>query len=192
MLCIMGEVDQLVKAIEDTINLRYLADAFGSQLDINGEIVGISRVIPGVSALGYFGFYDETLAARPSIGDVANPTIGGVYLSAGDQVSNDFTMNDTQYKQAIYAKILKNGSACTVDDVIDWIDLMVGFPCDTEIAEGTNVGIITIHETLPQVTRTSLGLFMAFMKPVGTKLTLFDNIGEIPIRPLVRGLNVNW
>lgn len=182
----MKQVDELVKAIEDTINLRYLADAFGQQLDVNGEIVGMARIIPGAAALGYFGFYDETLAARPSIGDVAYPSVGGVYRSDGDRTSTDFRMNDVQYKQAIYAKILKNDSACTVDDVIEWIDLMVGYPVDTEIVEGTNTGAIFIHEELPQVARTTLGLFMNFMKPVGTGLTLRDNIGVITLRPIPR------
>lgn len=184
--CIMMQVDELVKAIEDTINLRYLADAFGQQLDVIGEIVGMARIIPGAAALGYFGFYDETLAARPSIGDVAYPAIGGVYRSEGDRTSTDFRMNDVQYKQAIYAKILKNDSACTVDDVIEWIDLMVGFPVDTEVTEGTNTGTIFIHADLSQVTRTTLGLFMNYMKPTGTKLTLRDNIGVITLRPLPR------
>lgn len=184
--CIMKQVDELVKAIEDTINLRYLADAFGQQLDVNGEIVGQARIIPGAAAIGYFGFYDETLAARPSIGDVAYPSVGGVYRSDGDRTSTDFRMNDVQYKQAIYAKILKNDSACTVDDVIEWIDLMVGYPVDTEITEGTNTGAIFIHADLPQVARTTLGLFMNYMKPTGTALTLRDNIGVITLRPIQR------
>jgi hypothetical protein len=184
--CIMKEVDELVKAIQDTINLRYLADAFGAQLDVNGEIVGQARVIPGAAALGYFGFYDETLAARPSIGDANFPAIGGVYRSVGDTVSTDFRMNDVQYRQAIYAKILKNDSACTVDDVIDWIDLIVGHAVDTEITEGTNTGAIWIHEELSQVARTTLGLFLNYMKPTGTALTLRDNIGVITLRPIQR------
>lgn len=186
MRCIMKEVDELVKAIQDTINLRYLADAFGHQLDINGEIVGQPRIIPGAAALGYFGFYDEPLSTNPSIGDDAIPTIGGTYRSDGDRASTDFRMNDVQYRQAIYAKILKNDSRCSIDDVLTWIDLIVGYECDTEIIEGVNTGTIFIHESLSQTNRTTLGLFMAFMKPVGTGLNLRDNTGVITIRPIDR------
>lgn len=186
MLCIIKEADELVQAIQDTINLRYLADAYGAQLDVNGEIVGQARVIPGAAALGYFGFYDESLAARPSIGSTAQPNIGGYYRSEGDRTSTDFIMGDPQYRQAIYAKILKNQSGCTVDQVLQWIDLMVGYEVDTEIVEGTNSGAIWIHASLTQSTRTTLGLFMAYMKPTGTALTLRDDIGVITIRPLRR------
>lgn len=186
MMCIIKQQDELVKAIQDTINLRYLADAFGKQLDVIGEIVGQSRIIAGAAALGYFGFYDEPRSANPSIGDDATPTIGGTYRSDGDRASADFRMNDVQYRQAIYAKILKNDSRCSIDDVLTWIDLIVGYECDTEIVEGVNTGTIFIHESLSQTNRTTLGLFMAFMKPVGTGLILRDNTGVIAIRPIDR------
>ncbi len=186
MMCIIKQQDELVKAIQDTINLRYLADAFGKQLDVIGEIVGQSRIIAGAAALDYFGFYDEPRSANPSIGDNATPTIGGTYRSDGDRASTDFRMNDVQYRQAIYAKILKNDSRCSIDDVLTWIDLIVGYECDTEIIEGVNTGTIFIHESLSQTNRTTLGLFIAFMKPVCTGLILRDNMGVITIRPIER------
>lgn len=186
MLCIIKQQDELVKAIQDTINLRYLADAFGQQLDVIGEIVGQSRIIAGAAALGYFGFYDEPLSTNPSIGDDATPNVGGFYRSDSDRVSTDFRMNDQQFRQAIYAKILKNDSRCSIDDVLAWIDLIVGQECDTEIIEGVNTGTIFIHEDLNQTSRTTLGLFMAFMKPTGTGLILRDNTGVITIRPIDR------
>lgn len=180
--CFLQEVDIINKAIQDTINLRYLADAFGKQLDTIGEIVGIGRTFYGAASLGYFGFYDDSQAANPSIGDAFNPAVGGVYKSITDRDSADYVMNDVTYKKAIYAKIIKNMTNCCIEDVLLYIDLVVGFSCDTEIVESNCHVDIFVHENLLQQQRISLSLLINGVRPICTSMTLRDNRGTITIR----------
>src|SRR5450830_67968 len=180
--CFLQEVDIVNKAIEDSINLRYLTDAKGKQLDVIGEIVGIGRIFYGAASLGYFGFYDDPQSATPSIGDISSPTIGGIYKSVTDRDSADYVMDDLTYKKAIYAKIIKNMTNCCIEDVLLYIDLIIGFNCDTEIKEGSLHVDIFIHEDLTQLQRISIGLMIDGVRPICTSMTLRDNHGAIVIR----------
>src|SRR5450830_1277911 len=110
--CFLSEVDELSSAIQDSINLRYLADAFGNQLDDIGAIVGIGRIFYGAAPLGNFGFYDDPQSATPSIGTLTDPTIGGRYKSITDISAEDLVLDDETYKRVIYAKIIKNRTNC--------------------------------------------------------------------------------
>ena len=180
--CFMAEIDIISKAIQDSINLRYLADAFGVQLDVIGEIVGIGRIFYGAAALGYFGFYDDPQAAVPSIGSANDSTIGGVYKSVTDRDSADYVMDDVTYKRAIYAKILKNMTNCCIEDVLLYIDLVVGMDCDTEIVESNCHVDIYVHEDLNQLQRISLSLLISGVRPVCVSMTLRDNHGTIAVK----------
>lgn len=183
--CFMAEVDIISKAIQDTINLRYLADATGKQLDVIGEIVGIGRIFYGAAALGYFGYYDDPQSATPSIGDAFNSNVGGVYKSVTDRDSADYVMDDATYKKAIYAKIVKNMTNCCIEDVLLYIDLVIGFSCDTEIVESSCNVDIYVHEDLNQLQRISLSLLISGVRPVGVSMTLRDNYGFITIKEMV-------
>lgn len=180
--CFLQEVDIINKAIEDSINLRYLSNAKGKQLDVIGEIVGIGRIFYGAASLGYFGFYDDPQAAIPSIGDAFDSTVGGVYKSITDRDSADYVMDDGTYKKAIYAKIIKNMTNCCIEDVLLYIDLIVGFSCDTEIVESNCHSDIFVHENLTQQQRISLSLLINGVRPICVSMTLRDNHGVITIR----------
>lgn len=183
--CFIAEVDIISKAIQDSINLRYLADAFGKQLDVIGDIVGLSRTFYGAAALGYFGFYDDPQAEVPSIGDYRDPTIGGVLKSLSDKSAADFVMDDETFKKAIYAKIIKNMTNCCIEDVLLYIDLIVGFSCDTQITETNCHSDIYIHENLNQLQRISVSLLISGVRPIGVSMTLRDNHGAIAIKEML-------
>lgn len=176
------EIDEISKAIQDTINMRYLADATGKQLDVIGEIVGIGRIFYGAAALGYFGFYDDPQAQFPSIGSATDTTVGGIYKSITDPDAADYVMDDATYRKAIYAKILKNMTNCCIEDVLLFIDLMVGHSCNTQITETSCAVAIYVHENLTQIQRTSLGLTVDGVRPAGVAMTLRDNRGFIDIK----------
>lgn len=180
----VGEIDILVKAIEDTINYRYLADAYGYQLDIIGEIVGIGRIFYGASPIGYFGFYDDPESKVPSIGSYYDRTLGGVYKGRGQLDSNDLILDDSSYRNIIYAKIIQNSTNCRIEHVLTFIDYVVGMQCDTEITEPSpNNALITIHENLGQLQRVGIGLTMNMVRPTGVKFVVQDNRGIIDTTP---------
>lgn len=180
--CFLKEVDVLNKAIQDSINLRYLSNAKGIQLDTIGRIVGIDRIFYGAASLGYFGFYDDPQSEIPSLGTLADSTIGGVYKSITDKDSADYIMDDATYKRAIYAKIIKNMTNCCIEDVLRYIDLILGQNCDTEIIESNCHVDIYVHEDLKQLQRISIGLLISGVRPIGVSMTLRDNHGAIVVR----------
>lgn len=176
------EIDAITKATEDTINLRYLADAFGYQLDVIGEIVGQGRVFYGAASLGYFGFYDEPQSAVPSIGDIFDVTVGGIYKGLGDKDSGDLVLGDEAYRRSIYAKIIQNGSNCRINHMLTFIDLITGVTCNTEITEPNPCEVhINIKEDLTQPQRINASLLLPNLRPVGVKMTAEDNYGVITL-----------
>jgi len=178
------ELDELTKAVEDTINLRYLADAFGYQLDVIGEIVGVGRIFYGAAPIGYFGFYDDPQSKVPSIGDINTPSIGGIYKGAGQLDSNDLVLDDTSYRNIIYAKIIQNSTNCRIEHVLTFIDYVTGIECDTEITEpAANFADIFIHEDLDQLQRVSVSLTMNMIRPAGVEFIVADNRGIIDTTP---------
>jgi len=178
------ELDVLTQAIEDTLNLRYLADAYGFQLDVVGQIVGVGRVFYGAAPIGYFGFYDDPQSKVPSIGDVNNVSIGGIYKGSGQLDSNDLVLDDTSYRNIIYAKIIQNGTNCRINHVITFIDYVVGHEVDVEITEpAPNHAYIRIHQELNQLARVSLSLTMNMVRPAGVKFEVEDDYGIIDTTP---------
>jgi hypothetical protein len=183
--CFLKEVDIISKAIQDSINLRYLSNATGKQLDVIGEIVGIGRIFYGAASLGFFGFYDDPRSEIPSIGSATDTTVGGIYKSVSDKDALDYVMDDVTYKKTIYAKIVKNMTNCCIEDVLLYIDLIAGMNCDTEIVESNCQSDIFIHEDLKQIQRISLSLMVSGIRPIGVEMTLRDNHGAIAVRETV-------
>lgn len=186
----VSEIDILAKAVEDTINFRYLADAYGYQLDVIGEIVGIGRVFFGANPLGYFGFYDDPQSEVPSIGSVLDLTVGGIYKGSGDKDAGDLVLSDTTYRRAIYAKIIQNGSNCRINHVLTYIDYITGKICNTEITEGVCSAHIFIHEDLDQIQRVTVSLLINNLRPAGVSLTVEDNRGVIDVNPGVANVSI--
>jgi len=66
--------------------------------------------------------------------------------------------------------------------VLLYIDLIIGFSCDTQITESSCHVDIYVHENLNQLQRISLSLLIAGVRPVGVSMTLRDNHGTIAVR----------
>lgn len=96
-------------------------------------LVGASRIIYGATSLGYFGFYDNP-GAYPA-GDDNNPAVGGILRSDSDKESGDFVRTDTQLKNAIRARITKIVGNCSIEQIITYVDLVLGRSVDLEIVE---------------------------------------------------------
>ena len=175
--------EDLETALIDTINRRYLDNAQGQQLDDIAEIVGVKRLLPAASPVGYFGYYDNPQSATPSVGDDANPAIGGVLKGDLDPDSNDFILTDLGLYQFIKAKVIKNSSFMSVDDLIEYIEVVLGQTMDIEIVESTtrNAAQIIIHGALSLTERAGIAATIKMMKGAGVEYTMRDNSGEISL-----------
>lgn len=177
--CFLDEFAEVKKAISDSIKYRYLADSFGVMVDDIAYIVGASRIIYGASALGFFGFYSNP-GAYPA-GDDNNPALGGILRSDSDKESGDFVRTDMQLKSAIRARIFKIVGNCSVEQMIQYIDLVLGRSVDLEIVESSGSMAFTVHETLGVADKVLLAHMLPDFKPVGIAYTLHDSAGEIAL-----------
>ena len=176
---IVSEFEEVRKVQEDSIKYRYLADSFGIMVDDIAYLVGASRVIYGAAALGYFGFYTNP-GAYPA-GDDHTPGVGGVLRSDSDRESGDFIRTDTQLKQAIRARIIKIMGNCSIEQLIQYVDLVMGRYIDLEVKEGHQKIDYVVHGTLSVAEKVLMAYMLPDFKPVGVAITLADDDGAIAL-----------
>lgn len=139
--------DELEDAFASCISGRALDTAIGSQLDVIGVIVGMSRkALDTGGDFKYFGFSDDS--AADGFGESGLPDVGGVWYDGNPSYGLSFrVMSDEEYRRLIRAQILKNKSVGTVADIKACADLILGldnpyFPlwsAATTYAEGDHV-----------------------------------------------------
>jgi hypothetical protein len=175
----VSEFEEIRQAQADSIKYRYLADSFGIMVDDVAYLVGASRIIYGAAALGYFGFYDNP-GAYPA-GDDNDPTKGGVLRSDSDKESGDFVRTDVQLKNAIRARIVKIMGNCNIEQLINYVELVLGRTIDLEIKEGNQKIDYIVHGTLSIAERVLMAYMLPDFKPVGISISLADNSGNIAL-----------
>lgn len=188
--CFTIVFNDVLQACVQVATERFLDYAVGAQLDVIGVIVGQSRTLSSSKPLGYFGYYENAQAADPSVGTDADPTIGGILKGDLDKDSADFVLTDPTYYNTIKAKILKNSSNCSVEDVIAYVNLILDKKTDLEIIESgtTNAAHLRFHEKLSATSKAILASLIKQMKVGGVRYTMEDNGGIIDIN--VDGPNI--
>ena len=177
--CILDEFAEVKQAMADSVKYRYLADSFGVMVDDIAYIVGASRIIYGAAALGFFGFYSNP-GAYPA-GDDNDPTVGGILRSDADKESGDFVRSDPQLKDAIRARILKITGNCNIEQLITYIELVIGRELDLEIKEGHQKMDYIVHGKLSISERVLMAYMLPDFKPVGISISLADDTGSITL-----------
>lgn len=175
----VSEFEEVRQAQADSLKYRYLADSFGIMVDDIAYLVGASRIIYGAAALGFFGFYDNP-GALPA-GDDNNPAVGGILRSDSDRESGDFVRTDVQLKNAIRARIIKIVGNCNIEQLITYIDLVLGREVDIEIKEGHQKMDFIVHGTLSIAERVLMAYMLPDFKPVGIQISLADDSGNIAL-----------
>lgn len=113
------EAENISEVLKDLIQKRSIDTATGVQLDIIGNIVGQPREILNAEDFPYFAFEDAPLAQ--SYGDLNNPRFGGYYWDIRKPLAGNVILSDEQYRLFIKAKIMKNITRATPEDVIAFI-----------------------------------------------------------------------
>lgn len=143
MNAIGEEFDEFYQAALQVLIGRTLQQAEGINLDIIGDIVGVSRTLYDFSSLPWL----ETDSANSFNPDYANAWVTGV------RTFGDMTMNDREYRRAILAQIFKNHSSfASLPEIRSFAEILLGYKisfCKTGYREltlvcpaGTPVGII--------------------------------------------------
>lgn len=181
--CFGGVYQDLKDAVTDTISERYPKSAVGEQLSKVAILVGAMRRLPVAKPIGYFGYYDHPQSQRPSVGDDNQLNLGGILRGDMDQDSKDFDLSDAGLRGFIDAKVIKNSSFQTAEDVIAFIETGLQMTLDIETKESTtrNAAEIIIHHSLPIQARVALAATIKMMKAAGVEYTLRDDLGEISL-----------
>lgn len=107
--------------IEDTYltipNIADIDTTTGVNLDVIGDIVGVSRSIPNGVLIPFFGF-EDTPGGQP-FGEEGVIGIGGRLRDEDEAYAATSVLGDPEYRLLIKAKIVKNHAIGTNNDILE-------------------------------------------------------------------------
>lgn len=145
MQLLIEEQLDLQNTFKDLLQKRSIDTATGATLDIIGEIVGQQRELISVDLFDFFGF--QGAAKAGSFGNVGSPQTGSKFYSFGDSLAGNVLLDDETYRLFIKAKILKNRTASTPEEILSFINFLFGTE-QTAIFEGQAEYTIMFGRTL--------------------------------------------
>lgn len=116
---LLYEANTLEQVIQDILDKRWIDTAEGVNLDIIGAIVGQPRIIIGAELFGYFGF--AVNAESGPFGSSGDPSLGDRFRSRSEPTNGNRELSDSEYRVWIRARISKNRTSSTPEDVINQI-----------------------------------------------------------------------
>lgn len=117
---IMDQQEQFLWLKDNIMNLDI---AQGYHLDIIGRLVGQDRLLFSFNTEPYFGF--EGSYQSETLSSLENPELGGYWNTFDNFVaSTSRRLNDDEYRNVIKARIIKNNSRCTVNDLVEVVNLI--------------------------------------------------------------------
>lgn len=119
---LIGGFQDVQAVYNDLMKLRSVDTATGAQLDIIGNIVGQDRELIAADLYDFFGM-QGALNAFP-MGDRNDPTVGGIFYSAGTDFGGNVQLDDDLYRLFIKAKIYKNNTSSTPEQFIQAIRMI--------------------------------------------------------------------
>lgn len=118
------EANTLESVFQNLLTERWIDTAKGVNLDILGSIVGQPRDIVAAELFGYFGFA-VNLESGP-FGSVSDPTLGDKFRAIGQPITGNRELSDEEYRIWIRARIAKNRTSSTPEDIISQLQLIFG------------------------------------------------------------------
>lgn len=113
---LLSEANEVEDVNQQLLEERWVDTAVGVQLDILGDIVRQPRAFAFSPTQDYFGFNESIGSGTFS---TINDGVGAEFLSLNDTEFVEGQFDDDTYRIMIRAKIRKNRTDCTVNDVID-------------------------------------------------------------------------
>ncbi|WP_208951227.1 DUF2612 domain-containing protein [Rahnella sp. ChDrAdgB13] len=98
-------------------------NAKGVNLDIIGKIVGQDRTLSGAIEREFFAF---TRSQSQTKGYQHKGAGGSPWYRHGDAIASSGVLNDTEFRQMIRVRIIKNFSRCNMDSVEMACELLFG------------------------------------------------------------------
>ena len=143
---LLGGKIELQEVFRQLMQERSIDTATGAQLDIIGEIVGQPREFIDTALLTYFAYLGYP--AAESFGDLNDASIGGYYRGLNDPLAGNTLLNDDQYRLFIKAKIIKNSTNATPNQLLEFIKFVFGSNQNQLIEEGDAAYTLLIGKEL--------------------------------------------
>jgi hypothetical protein len=177
---ILSEKQTLQLVFQDLMQKRSIDTATGKQLDIIGDIVGQPRELIDTALLTYFAYLGYSNAA--SFGDLNNTVAGGAYYDLNNPLSGNTLLSDEQYRLFIKAKVIKNNTNVTPNQLLGFMQFVFGTDINLIVAEGGGEFTLLVGRLLSSFEKVLLnyisyssGYPSRFVpKPIGVKV----NFGE--------------
>lgn len=146
---LISEANDLEQVFCDLLEKRWIDTAEGVNLDIVGSIVGQTRDFIDAEIFDYFGFDDDPIAQ--SFGSVNDPSVGGRFIAVGEATTGIRQLDDEEYRLFIRARIARNSTASTPEDIIAQIRFVFNSPLvvfmDGDTRYEVSIGrILTLNE----------------------------------------------
>jgi len=123
---VMQQFNDVEAAFFQLYGIVDIETATGVNLDNIGDIVGVTRSVPDGLQLAFFGFTDTPEALPYGEEGVAN--IGGRFYEEGEPFTSTTVLGDPEFRLLIRAKIVKNHSKGSVEDIIAGLVYMFNVP----------------------------------------------------------------
>ncbi len=143
---LLGGKIELQEIFRQLMQERSLDTATGAQLDIIGDIVGQPRELIDTALLTYFAYLGYPEAE--SYGDLTNPSVGGFYRGLNDPLAGNTLLNDDQYRLFIKAKIIKNNTNATPNQLLEFLKFVFNSDHNQLVEEGDAAYTILIGKEL--------------------------------------------
>lgn len=171
---LLSGYEDLQTAIQQTQQLRSVDSATGVQLDIIGDIVGRPRGLVFADIFEYFGF--EGAPQAGTFGSLTDPTVGAIWYYPGAPAGMGRVPTDDEYRLIIKAKILKNRTYSTPEDIIQAYKFLFG-------ASG-----VVVEELGGLVVRIGIGKILSNVE----RGLLFDLSGVESLLPKTIGVSYEY
>lgn len=150
---LIGDSLELQTVLKDLMEKRSIDTAVGRQLDILGDIVGQPRTLVNADLFTFFGFMGNWQA--DSYGSLNDAGVGSVWWDGEASSTGNITLNDDLYRLLIKAKIAKNTTRATPEDVMNFTNFIFNTNGSTIVDEGFAKFRLMIGRSL---TRQEVGL----------------------------------
>lgn len=154
---LVGPSLEIQDVLRQLMQERSIDTATGAQLDIIGNIVGQPRELIDADLISYFGFVGAP--GSMSFGDINRPSVGGYYWDYTKPRNGNILLSDEQYRIFIKAKILKNITRSTPEDVIEFIKFVFGVEKVQITVDGGAEALILVSDDIGDFERMLLTHF---------------------------------
>jgi len=134
---LVGEQENVQEMFKQLLQMRSIDEAVGEQLDIVGRIVGQNRELIQADLYNFFSFLGLTVDGLSGFSSLSVAGSGAPFYSNGRPSGGNILLDDNSFRLFIKAKILKNNTASTPEELLAFVNFLFGENTPAQLQEGT-------------------------------------------------------